>query len=111
MDKQQDSNGHELPSVPPPRVWIEDTKTTTHGHGGPGWEFGSCLWSPSAYEGGSDHYALMREPQIDDLVIHINDGDLVAPPDRRPSILRANGSLIRPANSAAMKTKQHSRPS
>jgi len=72
VDKQQDSNGHELPSVPPPRVWIEDTKTTTHGHGGPGWEFGSCLWSPSAYEGGSDHYALMREPQI-----HINDGDLV----------------------------------
>lgn len=65
------------PSVPPLRVWIEDTKTKVHGHGGPGWEFGSCLWSPSAYEGGSDHYALMREPQIDDLVIHIDDGDLV----------------------------------
>ena len=77
MNKEQPSGGPELPSVPPPRIWIEDTKTSVHGHGGPGWDFGSCLWSPSAYEGGSDHYALMREPQIDDLVIHLNDGDLV----------------------------------
>jgi MoxR-like ATPase len=77
VNKQQRADGPELPSVPPVRVWIEDTKTAAHGHGGPGWEFGSCLWSPSAYEGGSDHYALMREPQIDDLVIHINNGDLV----------------------------------
>ena len=66
----------ELPSVAPLRIWIEDTKTAVHGHGGAGWEFGSCLWSPSAYQGGSDNYALMREPQIDDLVIHINNGDL-----------------------------------
>jgi hypothetical protein len=78
VDKERrSSGGYEFPSVPPPRVWIEDTKTAVHGHGGPGWEFGLCLWSPSAYEGGSDHYALMREPKIDDLVIHINDGDLV----------------------------------
>jgi hypothetical protein len=67
----------ELPNVPPLRVWIEDTKTGVHGHGGPGWEFGTCLWSPSTYEKGSDHYALMREPKIDDFVIHINDGDFV----------------------------------
>jgi hypothetical protein len=65
----------ELPSVPPPHVWIEDARTA--GHGGGGWEFGSCLWSPSANQQGADQYALMREPQIDDLVIHINDGDLV----------------------------------
>lgn len=77
VDKEQRFGGLELPSVAPPRVWIEDTKTAAHGHGGPGWEFGSCLWSPSAYQGGSDSYALMREPQIDDLVIHINNGDLV----------------------------------
>jgi 5-methylcytosine-specific restriction protein A len=25
-----------LPKVPPARVWIEDTKTAAHGHGGPG---------------------------------------------------------------------------
>jgi hypothetical protein len=25
-----------LPNVPPARVWIEDTKTAAHGHGGPG---------------------------------------------------------------------------
>jgi hypothetical protein len=77
VDKERRSGGPELPSEPPLRVWIEDTKTTSHEHGRPGWEFGSCLWSPSAYEGGSDHYALMREPQIDDPVIHINNGDLV----------------------------------
>lgn len=76
VKKDERAGEHELPSVPP-RVWIEDTKTAAHGHGGPGWEFGSCLWSPSAYKGGSDNYALMREPQIDDLVIHINNGDLV----------------------------------
>lgn len=76
VSKEQRAVGQDFPSVPPVRVWIEDTKTAAHGHGGPGWEFGSCLWSPSAYQGGSDNYALMREPQIDDLVIHINDGDL-----------------------------------
>ena len=75
VDKEGQSRSHELPSVPPPRVWIEDARTS--GHGGLGWEFGSCLWSPSAYEGGSDSYALMRDPKIDDLVIHINTGNLV----------------------------------
>jgi 5-methylcytosine-specific restriction protein B len=77
VDKPQRPSVHELPRIPTQHVWIEDTKTTVHGHGGPGWEFGSCLWSPSANKGGSDSYALMREPQIDDLVIHINNGDLV----------------------------------
>jgi AAA domain (dynein-related subfamily) len=77
VDKERPSGGHELPSVPPLQVWIEDTKTTVHGHGGLGWEFGSCLWSPSTYATGSDNCALMREPKIDDLVIHINNGDLV----------------------------------
>src|SRR5262249_54316083 len=66
-----------LPAVPPVRIWIETTKTADHGHGGPGWEFGTCLWSPSANEVGSDLYALMRESEADDLVIHINDGNLV----------------------------------
>jgi len=77
VNKERRAGGPELPSAAPPRVWIEDTKTTVHGHGGPGWEFGSCLWSPSANELGNDHYALMREPKIDDVVIHINDGVLV----------------------------------
>jgi 5-methylcytosine-specific restriction protein B len=77
VDKDRGDVAGELPSVPPLSIWIEDTKTTVHGHGGVGWEFGSCLWSPSANKAGSDSYALMREPQIDDLVIHINNGDLV----------------------------------
>ena len=66
-----------LPKTAPARVWIEDTKTAAHGHGGPGWEFGSCLWSPSSAEGGTDRYAIMRELSADDLVIHLNDGDIV----------------------------------
>src|SRR5262249_19830308 len=37
----------------------------------------SCLWSPSAYAGGSDSYALMREPNPDDLVLHVDNGRLV----------------------------------
>jgi AAA domain (dynein-related subfamily) len=77
VDKETRQGRTELPSVPPLRVWIEDTKTAEHRHGGAGWEFGSCLWSPSANRQGADQYALMREPQIDDLVIHVNDGVLV----------------------------------
>ena len=77
VDKERRSDRHDFPGVPSIRVFIEDTKTAIHGHGGPGWEFGSCLWSPSSYKNGSDHYALMREPETDDLVIHINDGDVV----------------------------------
>ena len=52
------------------RVFIEVTKTS-HQHGGAGWEFGTCLWSRSANKAGHDLYRLMREPQADDLVLHI----------------------------------------
>jgi hypothetical protein len=77
VDKDKRSNRDELPNEPPPHVWIEDTKTSSHGHGGAGWEFGTCLWSPSSNKISHDQYALMREPNTDDLVIHINDGELV----------------------------------
>ncbi|MBH42941.1 MAG: hypothetical protein CL787_05425 [Chloroflexi bacterium] len=50
-------------------VWIEITKAD-HGHGGVGWEFGTCLWSPTADRSGRDRYAVMREPHIGDLVLH-----------------------------------------
>jgi hypothetical protein len=75
--KSRNDHTSALPKTPPARVWIEDTKTAAHGHGGPGWEFGSCLWSPSSAEGGTDRYSIMRELQADDLVIHFNDGDIV----------------------------------
>jgi hypothetical protein len=50
-------------------TWIEITKSE-HQHGGKGWEFGTCLWSPTLNKAGSDSYAIMREPQGGDLVLH-----------------------------------------
>jgi hypothetical protein len=51
-------------------VWVEITRLD-HGHGGPGWEFGKCLWSPSRAKNGGDRYAIMRKPRAGDLVLHI----------------------------------------
>jgi hypothetical protein len=58
-----------LPSFPSERqVFLETTKSE-HGHGGPGWEFGSCLWAPKANAIGRE-YKIMHRPSIDDLVLH-----------------------------------------
>ena len=35
-----------LPVAPPANIWLENTKSA-HQHGGHGWEFGTCVWSPS----------------------------------------------------------------
>jgi hypothetical protein len=51
-------------------VFVEIT-TSTHDHGGAGWEFGTCLWSPSRNKAGADRYALMRAPKRGNLVLHI----------------------------------------
>jgi len=51
-------------------VFIEMTKSS-HGHGGAGWEFGKCLWSPTRNIRGADTYALMREPEKGDLIFHV----------------------------------------
>ncbi len=51
------------------RTYVEITKSE-HDHGGVGWEFGTCLWSPSRNETGHDRYSLMREPRKNDHVIH-----------------------------------------
>lgn len=64
-----------LPESPTPNVWIELTKTS-HLHGGPGWEYGTCLWSPSRASDGKDWYRLMRDAEPGDIVIHINDSVL-----------------------------------
>jgi 5-methylcytosine-specific restriction endonuclease McrA len=50
-------------------AWLEITRDD-HGHGGPGWEFGTCLWSPSRNRAGHDRYRIMREPREGDAVIH-----------------------------------------
>jgi len=44
-----------LPEQPTDNVWLEITKTSHH-HGGKGWEFGTCLWSPSKTTDGKDYY-------------------------------------------------------
>jgi hypothetical protein len=51
-------------------VWVELTRSEHH-HGGAGWEFGTCLWSPSVDKAGHDRYAIMRQPMAGDLVLHI----------------------------------------
>ena len=50
-------------------VFVEITKDD-HGHGGAGWEFGSCLWSPRRNKAGADRYSIMRAPATGDLVLH-----------------------------------------
>jgi 5-methylcytosine-specific restriction endonuclease McrA len=55
--------------VTAPSVWIEMTKTE-HQHGGAGWEFGTCLWSPTRNSANVDAYSLMRSPTASDCVLH-----------------------------------------
>jgi hypothetical protein len=62
------------------RVFIEVTKTE-HEHGGAGWEFGTCLWSPEKSKVGHDLYRLMREIVQGDLVLHVLHSDW-APSER-----------------------------
>jgi len=50
-------------------VWIEKTKSS-HGHGGVGWEFGTCLWSPTAGKTGHNIYKNMDRAKKGDLVLH-----------------------------------------
>ncbi|WP_187317135.1 HNH endonuclease [Hymenobacter puniceus] len=50
-------------------TWVEIT-SSNHGHGGPGWEFGTCLWSPRVDESGAKRYQVMLQPQVGDLVLH-----------------------------------------
>lgn len=54
-------------------VFVEIT-ALDHGHGGPGWELGRCMWSPTENKAGHDRYALMREPAPGDLVLHLVAG-------------------------------------
>lgn len=50
-------------------VFVEITKSE-HGHGGEGWEYGTCLWSPTTNVAGEDRYSIMREPSRGDLILH-----------------------------------------
>ena len=57
-------------------VWLEMTQSS-HRHGGPGWEFGTCLWSPSRSRTDTDSYAIMRKPEEGDRVLHSQDSAFV----------------------------------
>jgi predicted HNH restriction endonuclease len=50
-------------------VWVEKTKAR-HGHGGEGWEFGTCLWSPTTNKTGGRIYKNMVAARSGDLVLH-----------------------------------------
>lgn len=56
-----------------PTTWAEIT-SLAHGHGGRGWELGTCLWSPSASRDGANRYEVMRLPQEGDRVVHLVSG-------------------------------------
>jgi hypothetical protein len=60
-----------LPILPPTNNVFIETTELTHQQGGPGWEFGTCLWSPTANASGNKVYELMRKAIEGDLVIHI----------------------------------------
>lgn len=40
-------------------------------HGGVGWEYGRCLWSPVYDRGGAEAWGIMKEAQVGDYVIHL----------------------------------------
>ncbi len=55
------------------QVWVEKTKTS-HKHGGKGWEFGACLWSPTVGKKKQKIYENMRYVRPGDLVLHLCEG-------------------------------------
>ena len=62
-----------MPSLPEASnyraTWLETTYSK-HGHGGKGWDFGTCLWSPTLNKIGALYYDVMKEPRRGDLVLH-----------------------------------------
>lgn len=50
-------------------IWIENTRED-HNHGGVGWEYGTCLWSPTTNKTGGKIYEIMHLPKVNDLVLH-----------------------------------------
>ena len=54
-------------------VWIENT-TSKNDHGGLGWEFGKCIWSPAVDRRGAERqYSIMRSVKKGDRVINCYD--------------------------------------
>lgn len=54
-------------------TWIENT-TSKYDHGGAGWEFGTCVWSPAQDRRGAEgKYKLMRQVSPNDRVVNCCD--------------------------------------
>lgn len=51
------------------QVYAEITRGAED-RGGPGWDFGTCLWIPSRNAAGADRYGLIRQVQPGNLVLH-----------------------------------------
>lgn len=51
------------------RVWVE--VSTDIDHGGEGWDYGTCLWSPVTNSAGAKRYQIMEQVQPGDTVLHI----------------------------------------
>lgn len=58
-------------------IWIEMSRDSDHG--GEGWEFGQCIWSPIKKQGNSSSWLFwenLREVKTGDIIVHIRwDGD------------------------------------
>jgi len=52
-------------------LWLEMSRD--YEHGGSGWQFGTCLWSPTEKKGGGrwGYWDLMQRVTKDDLVLHL----------------------------------------
>lgn len=60
------------PLIPDQKVFIEITNPV---HGGNGWEFGTCLWSPVYNISGQRSWETMRRISPSDIIIHLlNNG-------------------------------------
>jgi hypothetical protein len=55
-------------------VFVEITRNAFK-RGGPGWDFGTCLWIPTRNATGADRYALIRQVSPGNLILHINAHD------------------------------------
>jgi len=55
-------------------VWCE-ISSGKHEHGGPGWEVGTCIWSPTTDRIGRSYsgYEVLHLPRCGDMVIHLYD--------------------------------------
>lgn len=53
-----------------PNAWVE-ISAFDHGHGGAGWELGSCLWIPARAIGNSDRYRIIKTLMPNDRVFHL----------------------------------------